>query len=503
MTKKWHEREFPENIYPLRRTSLAGVEVAHRILEKAKREDRGVLIYIDPDTDGMISALFFTMYMEKHGLDYTWYTNPDRKHGFFLDPKDLKGRLMVNGDFQVTPQQMQDLIDNDVDVLSLDHHEMPEGEPLLHIETDRNIGIYINNQYDFEDPSMRFQSGAGVTAEVMAEVDPELFHNKLTYALVGITLLSDIRDIEAPKAREFLEMTYSIKNEGYIRHLIDGCKGVEYGFGIPKLDMNFINFKLSPKINSMLRLGLEERAVDFIMGKSQPLEDYAKTQREIVALMMKNAKILEGDNLVFAEFDLTDLMAEISITHVNPSNFVGLCCSKLIDKYGKSVIGYTKDVDGSTERASFRGRVNTADYRRPMTEVIDGRGHGVAFGIVGFKPTGKMFKRLDILAGLSEEGIEVFPRYMEVRNMAKFETSKAGMKVAQENDFLLEPNRVFLKYTGSRITTTMEREKIIIYSIDRCEVKCFDLTLDPRKDLIQPLVSKGRMELILTKRLEE
>lgn len=501
MVKKWTEREFPEDVYRLGRSTLAGVEYAHKILNKAKTEKRKVLIYIDPDTDGMISALFFAKYMEKHGLPYTWYVNPDRKHGFFLKPEDLKGMLMVNGDFQITRDQMVELVANDVDVLSLDHHEMPEGEDLLLIETERNIGIYINNQYDFEDPSNFFQSGAGVTAEVLAEVDPELYHNKLTHALVGITLLSDIRDIENPRARKFLRQTYTAKYTGYVQHLIDGAMGVDYGYGVPHLDRNFIDFKLSPRINSMLRLGKEVEAVEFVMGGSKPTVDYAAIQRNIVAVMVEEAKMHEGDNLIFAEFNIPDIMAKLGHPDVNLSNFVGLCCSRLTDK-GKSVIGYTVDYDGSTDRASFRGRVNTADYRSRMSKIIDGRGHGVAFGVIGFKPTGKSFRALDAIAGEAEEGIDTDAKYVDVPNLARFFGGKEGETLARENGFKLGPNRVHVRYTGKTLSVSRDAPKITIYKINQWEVRSFNKALDPKVDLIEPYLSRGKVELTLSRAFE-
>lgn len=124
---------------------------------------------------------------------------------YISELSSLKGYLMIAVDFDIDSETAQALVNNDCCFISLDHHDIQD--ELIHVKSNTAEGIIINNQYPFEPDDNRYNSGAGVTYEGLCEVAPEFEDTELE-AIVGITLLSDVRPIENEKARKYLTKTY-------------------------------------------------------------------------------------------------------------------------------------------------------------------------------------------------------------------------------------------------------------------------------------------------------
>ena len=200
------------------------------------------------------------------GLKYSYYVNENRFHGFNIPASKLKGFLVISSDFGITAEEVENLVDNDVVLLSTDHHECQD--TFIDIKKETAEGIVINNQYPFEPEEDRYLSGAGVFFELICSLYPE-FNTAERRALVGITLLSDVRQIENKKARQYLKTTYTMDTScGYVKYLIDSTVSDSFNFGTPKLDRNFIDYTLNPCINALLRADKTNEAIKFILGSS-------------------------------------------------------------------------------------------------------------------------------------------------------------------------------------------------------------------------------------------
>ena len=86
--------------------------------------NRHILLYGDPDSDGLISLRFICEFCNMLGLSYTYYVNEHRYHGFELSLKDLKGYLVIAADFAITQAEVEAMVANDIVLLSTDHHEI-------------------------------------------------------------------------------------------------------------------------------------------------------------------------------------------------------------------------------------------------------------------------------------------------------------------------------------------------------------------------------------------
>ena len=186
---------------------MFGVNEAKILFEKYK--DRPILVYGDPDADGLFAMLLVCQYLEMKGLTYSYYVNENRQHGFFLNPEKVKGYLVIAVDFDLI-EELDDVINSGAVVICFDHHDICE-EPVIRYKDDELVAVVVNNQYPFEPADNRYLSGAGVTYESLCTITPE-FKSKEREALVGITLLSDICPIENEKARRYLKTNAGLRD---------------------------------------------------------------------------------------------------------------------------------------------------------------------------------------------------------------------------------------------------------------------------------------------------
>ena len=456
------------------------------LVDRARSEGKTAIVYFDPDVDGLFAGLFWVRFLMAEGIRFDTYINPERKHGYFGG--DWSDRLIVNGDFTITPAQMKELEGEGNIVINLDHHEVPETK-----QYESSRGVIINNQFPFEDEEFRYQSGAGVVWEVLSALRPDIFLNQTDAALVGITLLSDVRDISGDHARVFLEAAFTHPYEGYIKYLIDETRGDrDFAFGEPRLDRNYIDFKFSPKINSLLRFDGEKEAVKFILGGGYPKDrDYQTEQRELVKSALEASGVAQKIEYPAVTF--------LALEGFRWGNFVGLIASRLLDE-GKPVICFSH-TKGRVLRASFRGGKDLP-YREELVKegVLDGRGHSGAFGIIGFTPNKETLREVNrVVEGLEASGKERGVKVVTVQNLGTFLNRPRGMKVARENEYLMSADQIFINWVGakSRLKKTRGSSRFQEWSVDGVKVLSFDLTKDPTNALIGASLSRGRAEYIL------
>lgn len=480
--------------------SLHGIDLAKEVLENMQTSDKPTLVYVDPDVDGFFAAKFIIMALQEKGIPFSWYINQNREHGFLLDLDSVKGYNIINGDFEIAPDILEALVNQGCNVLSMDHHSAPQEEEVIHFRNQGVLGVTINNQYPFEDEKFHYLSGAQVTLETLRACGIKSLEGTEMDALAAITLLSDVRDIGNEYARAQLELLYTWKFKGEIRRLIQGVMGSkkDYKYGLPRMDRGFVDYSFSPSINALIRLNREDEAFKFIVGGSYPEEEVTpqQVQKEMAAELVNKAVIIETPSLLFAKIDAKDLDYGL-YPYLN--NMLGLVCSRLTDR-GKNVLGFVVDLDGEIIRCSFRGIHETLPYRSTVADVIDARGHEIAFGVKDFKPTPELLKllanRIGELEGTFQEKVPV----KEVKNLKLFMDRMGGKQLAWDNGFKLSVNQVYLRYTGPSIEYARGNEKYAMWLVDGLPVLQFDMSLDIKKDLILPTWSRKELDLVLCRK---
>lgn len=455
-----------------------------------------VLVYFDPDVDGLIAGLFACKALSMRGIQFSWYINSNREHGFSLPIDKVRGMNIFCVDFLMTSEEIKRLVDAGCNVLSIDHHDNKEN--FIEYSSNGKKGIVINNQYDFEEESGKYQSGAGVVFESLLPYFGDKFNTRENRALVGLTLLTDIRNIENINARLYLQDLYTHPYKGYIGYLLDNTLGdVDYSFGVPRLDRNYIDYSFSPIINSCLRFNRQDEVVEFILGSGLISKQFHKIQKELVAELCDKAKVIQFSNLNVVIID-TNKFRGMEYDDIL-SNFIGLLASKYLDN-NRSAIAYL--VDGKkVGRASFRGRINGLNYLKELVHYVDGVGHGPAFGIKNLKPSKKLFTIINEQCKMLEESTEISVEYVNTGNLSMMANNRA-YDMGVDNIYCLSQNRKYIRYTGSNIKERRSGAKYKEYSIDGVSVLSFDVDLDPRKDLILPIIERGVLCFYLNKSSE-
>lgn len=465
------------------------------------------------------------------GLKYTYFVNHDRVHGFKLPLKSVKGYLIISADFSITEEEMKELVDNNTVVLATDHHEIQRN--FIDIKGSTAEGIVINNQYPFEPEEDKYLSGAGVFYELICSLYPD-FINSERKALVGITLLSDIRQIENKKAEAYLKSTYTADtSQGYIKYLIDCVLERDYSFGTPKLDRNFIDFTLNPSINALLRADKTDDAVNFILGGGLASNEQRETQKNLQAIVSSRMTVLELPNIHIIAINALDF---IDYNFKLP-NYVGLICSNYKDSHkGISTLGFVFE-NGKLLRTSFRGKFDDIMYLSGFRNLgIDAKGHHNAFGIPEFYPTEETWIQLNDLIGDLEAMHQTTIKIVESSNLM-ITLTNSGSKMATKNCYVRDMYRYYIKYTGHNakvVKTTFRYEpftdedyhnglnpdkvdkgtyykllrdkdnnpipKYIEYLIDGRTVKSFGVSLD--NGFIMPILEKGYMQLYIRSPLQ-
>lgn len=454
---------------------------------------RDVLVYFDPDVDGCIAGVLVCRYLIKHGIKYRWFINSNRSHDWSLPMEKIKGTDIIAVDFIITAEKIKEICDNDCRIVSMDHHINRE-EFIDYTSKSGKRGIVINNQYHFEDDDGRYLSGAGVVFETLIQLDPE-FDTKENRALVGITLLSDVRDIENDLAIGYLSILYNHKYKGYIKYLIDGTMGEkDYGFGVPRMDRQYVDYKFSPAINAMLRFNRQDEVVNFFLCRGNLDLQCREDQKSLVREMIKVIKPVRFDKLTVCYFNEVDFIHYADVL----SSFVGLTASRFLDGE-RSVICYmiSESQNGKfVKRASFRGNINGLNYRSALSNEFLCLGHSSAFGIKEIKPSKKLFTRCNEICAKVEEVSDWHRTVIKVVNLSLF-INKNAAEIAEENMYKLSQNKVYIQYTGSNIVNKRSGANFAEYLVNGIPVLCFDSEKNFKNGLIVPILDRGLLTFVL------
>lgn len=468
-----------------------GVDKVSQILSKSTN----FLIYYDPDIDGAISGEFVRRFLKAYNQPYMYYINDNRTHGLRMTDEQLQklvGTTIILVDAAMTVDEIIRLTDMGIPVINIDHHEV-NSEEFVFIKSEKTgcEGVIVNNQYPFEPQEQRFLSGAGVVYYVLKALTPSLFKDD-EEALVGLSLLSDIRPLESKEAQNFLFKTYNHKSP-LMDYLIKVTKPEkDYGFGVQTFDRNYIDYTFSPKVNSLFRLNKGYEAIKIFEGTFQGNGDeltvYRNIQNSIRDAVIDNLHGEEYTNLTYKYVD-----SDIPLPYnFDITNFVGLACSQL-KNFGKTTLLFVVE-NGNIKRGSVRGLCDDVDYLELFREYgFRAEGHKNAFGVISVD-----FDRVDVVGlnaaitakELGYEARKYEGRIFDVTNLAFF-ASGPNSKFAEHNNYVRDSARIYLRYKGTSIQS-FKKGKATEFIIDGLKVMSFDDDLTPSNGLILPVKERGQ-----------
>lgn len=464
------------------------------------------MVYDDPDIDGVIAGEETRRFLDYFKQPYVYYINENRQHGFKI-PKErweeLKGITVLLVDAGMKKEQLVELVNFGINVINIDHHYIEYDELVVYENEQNNCkGVIINNNYSFEPQEYRFLSGAGVVYYTFKAISN--IYTDEDKALVGLTLISDIRDLSSDLAKQFLWYTYTVRTP-YMQNLIDLTKPTkDWGFGEITLNRNYIDFTFNPKINALFRCNYGDEVIDFFRGNypytSERLEAVRDVQNTVVRDVLESTTIEEYSNLYFCT--IQDSFR--SLTGVDITNVVGLSCSRLVDK-GKTTILLVLNDKGQVKRGSLRGKCHDVDYLQLLKSMgVKAEGHAGAFGILeysmGTVDTAELNKQIALL----EQGYEQRKykgRVFQTNNLSFFVNSAKFHQMAEYNSYVRDNERLYIQYTGDiSCVETTTRGKKIEHKVDGITVHCFDEALSVANDLLLPVIERSSYKAIYLRR---
>lgn len=476
-----------------------GVSYVVDILNKSTK----YMVYYDPDPDGLVAGSFVTKLLTDFGKESSYYINENREHGFMIPLNTLekyRGYTIIAVDFSISNELLKQIVDLGLNIINIDHHETLN-KTLFTYSNNNYSAILINNQYEFEPLEQRFQSGAGMVYYTFASLFPDYMINHQNEALVGLTLISDVRELENESASYFLSKLYSWKGS-YTNYLIELAQGErQYNFGVQKvLDRNFLDYSLLPKFNALFRLNMGDIAIKLFnrVPYSIDLSEVRYRQQIIVDNLMKSLTDMSLDNLTMMSVDISGFENnDYKIT-----NFIGLVCGRIKDMNEKTAFLFVKDKD-KVVRGSVRGVYDNVDYLAIFRKYgVNCAGHKGAFGVREFVITDVDFE------ALSNEIYEYELKEKELEKNDKRYIKVSNLKIATLNETNIPTYNIYVRdnkrmlYDCSdcnyRKTYESASKDYVQYSIDGISVKCFDKTLTPKNGgYVMPMLVNGYIEYYL------
>lgn len=456
-----------------------GLDTAEKLLS---HKYRGVVVYGDPDVDGLFAMRLAHNFAVLCNLKHICYVNGRREHGFKLDAHKLKGCLVLAVDFLISESEMEGIVSQGVTVICIDHHDVKQH--ILKGSTEGvSCGVLISNQYPEEDERKRYLSGAGMAYECFSIMLKDLgvkgCFDDDDKATVGVTLLSDQRVIETPDAAEYLRHTYTHISP-YFSYLLGYLQGP---YSKPtRLDRNAIDFSLSPLINSLLRFGYVNEAIRFVFGQGLSVIDTRAKQKDLVALMCERMRVYS-----YRHFDLVLLDADRFREDV--TMFIGLLASRVKGDNGKSTMALAMR-GGKLLRGSFRGRFDGVRYLDLFQKYGHCEGHQISFGVKSWG-CGDHAK-LDSLIGELESRAKPQARVTDVTSLSEAVKS-IGRKVAEYNDYVRSANRWSFRCKGLKASLIASSGRMRLYRVDDLDVRTFGEDLEGC--FIIPLMQDGYLTL--------
>jgi len=397
--------------------SLTNTKVAAKRILRALVKQERVYVQVDSDCDGYTSAALLLNYCHRIApsiVENNWvYDLHDAKiHGINMDNASTDYDLIIAPDSSSNEKgKHQSLIEHNIDVVVLDHHEASgfEDDP----------AIIVNNQLC--DYPNKFLSGVGIVFKVCLCID-EL--GKFNYAndfldLVALGLLGDMMDMRELETRYYITEGLESVTNPFFKYLADKNEYSMKGLCNP----HTVSWYIAPFINAVTRVGnhydkqlvfesmLEWRAGELIPSDKRGA--IAGTEELRVVQAIRHAsnvkrhqdddkkKLLEEIDLKVQRLNLLQepvlIVQNKGIDDDDPTRGItGLVANALCAKYSKPTLVLNELTNTETGEITWSGSGrgfavsginNWRDYIANCGDAIFAQGHPFAFG-VAFTPDG-------------------------------------------------------------------------------------------------------------------
>lgn len=377
--------------------NLNNIHEAIECFKKHLDSNDNISILVDCDPDGYTSAAMIYLYIKKEypncPVSYIIHHN-NKAHGLSrMDNGDITipegTKLLIVPDAGTNDtEQCNQLIDNGVDVIILDHHEMEEVGK-------NNKAIVVNNQVS-ENYTNKDFSGAGIVYEFLRALDDLnwTMHSNDCLDLVALAQVSDVMDLRSFPTRYYVNQGFKQVKNKMFKALVDAQDYSMKG----KVNPTSVAWYVTPILNAMIRIGsYEERELLFKAFVEDYEEfDYKKRTGEVikeniydrVARLAKNTKSRQDklrDKLYTSLMGMVDYDDKVAIIIANDSDpgIIGLSAIKLSSDIKRPVV-VLRDIGNGMLGGSLRNYDNSPieDLKELLnqTGLFKSMGHANAAG---------------------------------------------------------------------------------------------------------------------------
>ena len=316
-----------------------------RVYQAIKTKEK-IVICGDYDTDGITSSAILLTIFEKLGAKNISIYIPDRElEGYGVSEKMVKKfvkekvNLIITCDCGITNLKEIDLANQaGIEVIVTDHHCQGKELP--------NALAIVNPQVNREKYPFKTLAGVGVAfkfiqallSDSRCKIENKESTEKWLLDLVALGTVADympLLDENRILVKYGLIVLNKTTNLG-IKSLVEKS-GLELG----KLNTGNITFQLSPRINSAARIKHADEALNMILAKNsfeadefaEHLNTYNLTRQQLVEKTIRKIKSDIGE----------DPKERILVVLGDwPKGVLGLCASRLLDKYSRPAIVLTQ-----------------------------------------------------------------------------------------------------------------------------------------------------------------
>lgn len=316
------------------------VKEAVELVNSAMKEGKKIYIYGDYDADGIMGTSILVKAFKYLSYDVS-YRIPNRyKDGYGINMnraeeavKNGVGLLICvdNGISAVEP--IRYCRENGVDVLVLDHHEIPNEIP------DANV-IMHPFWSNFNE-----NSTSGASTAFFFSIYLLKRFDKYLSTLASISIISDMMPLKGYN-RDLLRIVFSRYIDGEFNQ-IDLLKGDD------TFDENSIGMSIAPKINSVGRIIEDDTVSDivnyFVLDDKDKLLTYYEWINELNNQRKEASKFSSENPIEIKEED-----AAIVVKVDEKEGLIGLIANSLMNKYKKPCIVFTYNKEQDILKGSAR-----------------------------------------------------------------------------------------------------------------------------------------------------
>lgn len=379
--------------------NLENINKAVECFEKHFDSNDNITILVDCDPDGYTSAALIYKYIKELDENYPVYYiihNNNKAHGLakmddgdFELPEGTKLFIIPDAGTNDT-EKCNQLIEQGIDVIILDHHEAEE-------IANENKAIIVNNQMS-EGYTCKSFSGVGTAYEFARALDDTFCCDlaKKYLDLVAFGNISDVMDIRSAQTRYYIEAGLKNINNKFLKALDKAQEFSTKG----EVNIHNISWYWTPICNSMIRIGsLEDRNLLFRAfietDEVFPYKKRGSTEFVDEDIYTRAARLCK--NTKSKQDKMRDALCEELKEQVNPNDkvavliatdadagIVGLSTMRLAEWANKPCIvlkEHTEGVLGGSARNYNNSPIK--DFKEVVNSVgifNFAQGHGNAFG---------------------------------------------------------------------------------------------------------------------------